>query len=81
MSDNKQPRPVVVFTGQSWEAEMVKNILENEDIQAFINNEFVGTLVPFYTTPGMGAVKVVVSSENEDKAKALIANFENERFE
>jgi len=72
--------PVVVFIGQSWEAEMVKNILENDGIAAYINNEYVGTLVPFYTTPGMGAVRVVVSKPDVEKAKMLVADFEQDRY-
>ncbi len=80
MSKHIGTEPVVVFIGQSWEAEMVKNILENDGIAAYINNEFVGTLAPFYTTPGMGAVRVVVSRPDAEKAKMLVADFEQDRY-
>jgi len=60
---------------------MLVNILENEGIKAFINNEVVGTLFPFYTTPGMGAVKVIVSESDAEKAKMLVEDFERDRFE
>ncbi len=81
MNKNKSEKPVLVYTGQAWEAEMVKNILENEGIPAFINNEFIGTMLPFYTTPGMGAVRVVVSDRYAEKAKILVTEFEKDRFE
>lgn len=81
MSTNRVTEPVVVFTGHSWEAELLLNILENEGIKAYINNEVVGTLFPFYTTPGMGAVRVVVSRPDETKAKLLVEDFERNRME
>ncbi len=81
MSKHQSTEAVVVFTGHAWEAEMLVNILENEGIKAFINNEVVGTLFPFYTTPGMGAVKVIVSESDAEKAKMLVEDFERDRFE
>jgi hypothetical protein len=67
--------PVEIFSGISWEAEMIKNILENEGIESFLNDEITGTLVPFYTSQGMGSVKVVVSNLDYDKAKLIVAEF------
>jgi len=81
MDSSKDNEPVVVFTGHAWEAEMLVNILENEGISAFVNNEVIGTLFPFYTTPGMGAVRVVVSKADEEMAKMRVAIFEKDRFE
>ncbi len=72
---------VLVFTGHAWEADMVKNILENEGIRAFLNNEHVGTLAPFYSTPGMGAVRVVVLGDEAERARAIVADFEKDRYE
>ncbi len=81
MKKNNKNQPVVIFTGHAWESEMLVNILEGEGIKAFINNEVVGTLFPFYSTPGMGAVKVVVSQNDAEKAKPLVEDFEKNRFE
>jgi hypothetical protein len=67
--------PVEIFSGISWEAEMIRNILENEGIESFLNDEITGTLVPFYTSQGMGAVKVVVSNLDYEKAKLIVAEF------
>ncbi len=81
MKKNNENQPVVIFTGHAWESEMLVNILENEGIKSFINNEVIGTLFPFYSTPGMGAVKVVVSQNDVEKAKPLVEDFEKNRSE
>ena len=73
--DNEDNIPVEVFAGINWEAEMVKNILENSGIESFLNNEIIGTLVPFYSTPGLGSVTVVVSKSNYIEAKLIVDEF------
>jgi len=70
--------PVEVFSGSIWEAEMVKSILENSEIETFLKDENTGTLAPWYTAPGgAGSVKVVVSSLDYDKAKIIVTEYEN----
>ena len=80
-SKPQKNEPVVVFTGHAWEAELLKNILENEGINAFLNNEHFGTLFPFNRPMGMGDVKVVVAKPDAERAEALVADFEKDRFE
>ena len=80
MKKQKDSEPVLIFTGQSWEAEMLKNIMENNGIEAYINNEHIGTMLPFYTTPGMGAVRLVVSQSDYENACNIVAEFEKDRF-
>ena len=81
MDKHKDTEPRLVFTGQSWEAEMLKNILEKEGISSYINNEATGNMFPFLTTPGMGAVKLIVAKKDYDRAKELAKDFETDRFE
>ncbi len=81
MKLNNETFPVEVFIGMQWEAEMVKNLLENENIEAFLTDQIIGTLVPFYSTPGLGSVKVVVSNLDFEKAKLIVSEFENSRKE
>lgn len=80
MEKGEKNTQVKVFTGIFWEAELVKNLLENEGIQAFIANEHIGTLAPFYGNPGPGAVHVVVSNPYEPQARAIVAEFEKDRY-
>jgi hypothetical protein len=70
MNTNKEDNLVEIFAGSSMEAEIVRNLLEDSDIEAFLKNEIMGTLAPWHTSPGgAGSVKVVVS--NLDYAKAV----------
>ena len=46
MSINNKLEPVEVFAGTAWQAEMVKSLLENAEIETFIMDEIVGTLSP-----------------------------------
>jgi hypothetical protein len=69
--------PVEVYAGTIWEAELVKSLLENAEIETFLNDENTGTLAPWYTAGGgAGSVKVIVSSLDFDKAKTVIEEFE-----
>ncbi len=79
MKQKKEDDMVIVFIGLAWEAELVKNLLENEGLTAFVTDKAVGNMFPFYTTPGMGAVKVRVANRDFDKARELVAGFELQR--
>ncbi len=81
MTTHKDTEPRLVFTGQAWEAQLLKSIMEKEGVSAYINNEATGNMFPFLTTPGMGAVKLVVASEDYERAKELVREFEKDRFE
>ncbi len=68
--------PVIVHAGNSIEAGFVKSLLEEYGIVARLQDELMGTLAPWYVTPGgLGAVKVVVTRSNYERAKAIIAEF------
>lgn len=70
--------PVEVFAGKAVQATMVKSLLENAEIQAYLKDEFTGVLYPWHTSPGgVGAVKVLVSSEDYEKAKMVVDEFES----
>ena len=78
MSANNEIVPVEVYCGNSWEAEMVKNILEDNEIEAFLKDEYTGTLAPWYTSSGgTGSVKVVVSNLDYDKAMVIVSEYES----
>lgn len=69
--------PVVIYEGDFFHANMVKNLLENENIVSYITNEIVGTTLPWHVAPGgFGAIKVTVASEDYDKAKIIVDEFE-----
>jgi len=74
-------RSIQVFAGSATEAAMVKSLLENAEIQAFIRDGIYGTLAPWITGPGgAGAVKVIVSGEDAEKAKLVVDEYEKNRM-
>jgi hypothetical protein len=69
--------PVTVYSGFGWEAAMVKHLLENEGIEAFLNNENLSTVAPMYVSPGAwGTVSVVVAFKDMERAKPVVAGYE-----
>jgi hypothetical protein len=77
MNTDKKIEPVEVFAGTTWQAAMVKSLLENAQIEAFLKNEIIGTLFPWYTAPGgAGSMKVFVSKPDYDKAKSVVDEYE-----
>lgn len=83
MKKNNEIEPVEVFSGTIWEAEMVKSLLENAEVEVYLKDEINGTLVPWITSPGgAGSVKVFVSNVDYDKSKSIVEEYEkNERTE
>ncbi len=76
MDTNNNIKPVEVFSGTQWEATMVKSLLENEQIKSFVKDEIMGTLNPFYTSPGGPIqVKVMVSGNDFDKSILVIKEY------
>ena len=68
---------VEVFSGTTWQAGMVKSLLEDSEIDAFLKDEILGTLNPWWAAPGgAGAVKVFVSNIDYQKAKSIIEDYE-----
>jgi hypothetical protein len=75
MSDNNFP--VEVYAGSIWDVELLKSLLENAEIETFLQDENTGTLAPWYTAGGgAGAVKVIVSNLDFEKAKLIVEEFE-----
>ncbi len=72
----EESRFVVVYEGNTIEADLVKSLLEGNGITAFLKDEVMGTLAPFYVTPGgAGAVKVVVAREDLHLAEPILQEF------
>lgn len=77
MNTSNENEPVVVFAGNTWQAGLLKSLLENAEIEAFLKDEVIGTLNPWWTASGgVGSVKVVVDAENYDKAMLVVEEFE-----
>ena len=78
MKTDNEIEPIEVFAGTAVQATIVKSLLENAEIEAYLKDEYTGTLYPWHTTPGgVGAVKVYVSSVDEEKARIVVDEYES----
>lgn len=76
MNSTKEGSPVIVFSGSSWEAGMVKSLLEDAGVEAFLNDEIRGGNIPVIVDAGgLGAVKVVVSSNDLGLATLVVDEY------
>ncbi len=75
---HQEPESVIIFAGDVFEAGLVRSLLDNEGIISFLKDDIMGTLMPWWVTPaGVGAVKVVVSSNDAEKAKKIIDDYKS----
>lgn len=73
--------PYEVFSGTPWQAGMVKSLLENAEIEAFLKDAIMGTLNPWWVSPGgAGSVSVYVSGKDYEKALLIVSDYENQTF-
>ena len=62
------------------DAQFVKSLLESSEIRAFLKDANMGSIAPWFTSPGgAGAVKVMISSDVYDAAKTIVDEFERNR--
>lgn len=78
MKDQNDIKLVEAFAGELWQATMIQNILEDNQIKAFLENELMGTVQPWTVVAGgLNPVKVIVSSANYEQATKLIEEYNN----
>lgn len=69
--------PVEVYAGTNIQAGMVKSLLENAGIFAFLKDEIIGTLNPWWSDPGgAGPVRVFVSELDLELALEVVRQYE-----
>jgi len=82
MKKNNESKPVEVFSGTPWQAGMVKTLLENSGISAYMQDVIMGTLNPWWTAAGgAGAIRVFVSDADFDHAKEIVTAYEKNQKE
>jgi len=65
-------RTIEVFKGSPWEAELVKGLLESNNIATVMKDGILGTLAP-YLAPD---VTILVSQENYETAMSILRDRE-----
>ena len=67
---------VEVFSGDLYQATMVKDLLEANNIEAFIENKLMSVIEPWVVCPGgIAPVNVKILNSDYTKAQELIAAF------
>ena len=62
-----------VFEGSLWEAEIVKGLLNTEDVNCMLRDETLGAITSPYLTLG-GKVKVLVNDEDYQRAMSIVVS-------
>jgi hypothetical protein len=66
-------RMIEIFDGNSFQAQMVKNLLENEGIESFLKDEIIARSPVFRPE---GGVRVMISELDYKKAKQIVDEYE-----
>lgn len=71
-------KAVEIYSGSPWEVELLKSLLENADIEAYLKDEIIGSTFPWNASPGgVNPIKVIVSSEYYEQALIVLQEFKN----
>ncbi len=65
---------VEVFEGNLFQAQMVKNLLENDGIESFLKDEIIGTRS--IVRRSWAGVRVMISDSDDDRAKLIVDEYE-----
>ena len=68
MKEKDYSKSIEVFSGSPWEAEIIKGLLESNDIRCVVKDGIMGTLAP-YIAP---AVSILVTEEEYEAVKAKL---------
>ena len=80
MKTNKENDIIEVFAGNSIDAEIVKSLLEDSGIKAFLKDDNMGSIAPWHVSAGgAGAVKIIINSKDYDKAKLIVEKYEENK--
>ena len=72
-TDANKEKLVTVFTGTVWQAELIRGLLETNNIPCAIMDETIGAITSSYAGFDKG-VLVVVNEEDEKKALEIIGS-------
>lgn len=64
---------IEIFDGNPFQAQMVKNLLENEGIESFLKDEIIARSAIFRPE---GGVRVMISELDFEKAKWIVDEYE-----
>lgn len=69
---------IIVYEGDFVNAGILRGLLEDAGIEAFLRDEYTGAIAPWTVAAGgAGAVKVVIRSEDLEAARPILEEFVN----
>ena len=68
---------IEIFEGNLFQAQMVKNLLENEGIESFLKDEIIARSPIFRPE---GGVRVMISELDYEKAKLVVNEYEKSQI-
>jgi len=74
-SENIENNLVEVFRDTGWQVALVESLLENAEIMAFVHYGDEGTRAPWDSKGCFPLNRIMVSSEDYDKAKEVINQY------
>ena len=78
MKNDTESNPVEIFAGTPVESGILKSILEDAGIMVFLLDDLMGSIAPWQVSAGgAGAVKVVISSLDLERARPIVEEFNN----
>ena len=76
MGNSDADRPAQIFACTTWQANMVKSLLSDAGIEAYVIDEIMGTFNPWWVAAGgVGAVKVFVPESALEDAIRIVDGF------
>lgn len=82
MEAQNEVKPVVIFAGELFEATYIKDMLEQNGIPAFFENELMSSIAPWNLAPGgANTLKVMVSSVDYEQSIQLLDSLEQSKAE
>ena len=71
--DHNKDKIIEVFSGTLWESEMVKSLLQDAEIESFLQNTNLNTYI--YEPIQASGVKVMILSSDYEKAREIVDNY------
>ncbi len=75
MTLKNEINPVEIFSGTQGEVDVVITLLGNAEIQAFLKDEYIGTIAPYFSPGGTAPITMVVASDDYKKAKQVVDDY------
>jgi hypothetical protein len=73
--ENNTDDPIEVFAGTAWEVGLVKSLLENAEIEAYVHYGGKGSVAPWNSMGGFPVNRIFVSGADYDKAKQVVDQY------